>query len=75
MTNLARLSLDTDNVFADDSGASQLGTVTGDVSNGYAVALVVRVDTGTTPTGGQLSGDGAPPGAPRGSGGQPPTAR
>ncbi len=71
--NLAQLSLDSDNVFGDDAGASQLATVTGDVSSGYTVTLAVGVDTSTTPTGGQLSGDGAPSGAPGGppSGGGP----
>ena len=63
VTNLARLSLATDNVFGDDSGASQLGTVTGDLSNGYKVVLDVGVDTRTVPTGGSAPGDGngAPP--------------
>jgi protocatechuate 3,4-dioxygenase beta subunit len=71
VTNLARISLDSDNVFGDDGGASQLGTVTGDVTRGYVVSLTVPVDIRTTPTGGQLSGDGAPAGAP--PGGPPPT--
>jgi hypothetical protein len=35
------------------------------------VTLPVRIDTTTTPTGGQLSGDGAPSGAPGGRGGPP----
>jgi protocatechuate 3,4-dioxygenase beta subunit len=47
VTNLAQLSLAGDNVFGDDRGATQLGTVTGDVTNGYAVSLAVRVDTRT----------------------------
>ena len=68
VTNLTQLSLATDNVFGDDGGATQLGTVTGDVAQGYAVSLAVRVDTRTTPTGGQLSGDGRPSGAPPGPG-------
>ena len=78
VTTLAQVSLQNDNVFGDDGGATQLGTVTGDVGNGYTVALAVRVDTRTAPSGGQLSGDGAPPGAPGGPppsggpGGQPP---
>jgi protocatechuate 3,4-dioxygenase beta subunit len=70
--NLAQVSLDSDNVFGDDSAASQLGTVTGSLSRGYAVSLAVGVDAGTTPTGGQLSGDGAPSGVP-GGGGTPPS--
>jgi protocatechuate 3,4-dioxygenase beta subunit len=80
--NLAQLSLGTDNVFGDDSGASQLATVTGTTNDGYTVALTVGVDTGTTPTGGQTGAgtDGAPPGAPSGApprsggpGGTPPS--
>lgn len=62
VTNLSQLTLATDNVFGDDSGASQLATVTGDVSSGYTVALTVGVDTRATPSGG---------GAPAGGGGQP----
>jgi protocatechuate 3,4-dioxygenase beta subunit len=69
VTNLAGVSLDSDNVFGDDSGATQLATVTGDLTNGYTVSLAVRVDTRTTPTGGQRSDGGAPPGAPPGAGG------
>jgi protocatechuate 3,4-dioxygenase beta subunit len=56
---LARVSLDSDNVFGDDGGASQLGTVTGDARSGYTVSLAVRVDTRTVPAGGQR-----PPGQP-----------
>jgi protocatechuate 3,4-dioxygenase beta subunit len=67
VATLAQVSLEDDNVFGDDGGASQLATVSGDVTGGYAVALAVGVDTTTTPTGGQLSGDGAP----RGTGGGP----
>ena len=51
-------------MFGDDGGASQLATVTGDVSSGYTVSLALGVDTGTTPTGGGLAGDGAPSGVP-----------
>ena len=69
---LSQVTLAGDNVFGDDGGASQLGTVTGDVTRGYAVSLAVGVDTTTTPTGGQLSGDGAPSGVP-GGGGTPPS--
>jgi hypothetical protein len=72
--NLSQVSLASDNVFGEDEGASQLGTVTGGVAERYAVSLVVGVDTTTTPTGGQLTGDGAPTGA-GGSGGVRPTRR
>ena len=73
--NLSRVSLTGDDVFGDDGGASQLATVTGDVASGYTVRLAVGVDTGTTPTGGGLGGDGAPSGVPGGTppGGTPPT--
>ena len=60
VTNLARVSLTDDNVFGDDGGASQLGTVTGDVSRGYSVSLTVGVDTATTPSAGGGPG-GRPP--------------
>lgn len=70
VSNLTQVTLDSDNVFGDDSGAAQLATVTGDVEKGYQVALTVAVDTTTTPTGGQNAGDGAPSGAP---GGTPPS--
>jgi protocatechuate 3,4-dioxygenase beta subunit len=66
---LSRVSLAGDNVFGDDGGASQLGTVTGDVGSGYTVTLAVGVDTTTTPTGGgspggRGGGRGGPPSAP-----------
>ncbi|BEL07391.1 intradiol ring-cleavage dioxygenase [Actinoplanes sichuanensis] len=78
VTNLAQVSLDSDNVFGEDSGALQSATVTGSPMSGYAVTLEVGVDTTTTPTGGQLSGDGTPSGAPGappsgGMGGPPPS--
>jgi protocatechuate 3,4-dioxygenase beta subunit len=71
VSNLAQLSLASDNVFGDDGGASQLGTVTGSVSSGYAVSLAVGVDTTTTPTGGGAPAGGGPAGG--GPGGAPPT--
>ena len=67
VSNLSKVSLDTDNVFGDDGGVSQLATVTGDVASGYTVALNVGVDT-TTAAGG---GGGTPPGG--GGGGTPPS--
>ncbi|MBM9466021.1 intradiol ring-cleavage dioxygenase [Nakamurella leprariae] len=72
VSNLSRVTLEGDNVFGDDGGASQLGTVTGSVAAGYAVSLTVPVDTTTTP-GGATMGGGAPggsggPGGPGGSG-------
>jgi protocatechuate 3,4-dioxygenase beta subunit len=59
VSNLAQVSLSSDNVFGDDGGASQLATVTGDVTTGYTVSLPVRVDTRTTPAAG--GGSGGPP--------------
>jgi protocatechuate 3,4-dioxygenase beta subunit len=63
VSNLAEISLDSDNVFGDDGGATQLGTVTGDVTSGYTVSLSVGVDTTTTPRAGSAPGGG--PGGPR----------
>ena len=59
---LAGVTLDGDNVFGDDGGASQLGTVTGDTTAGYAVALTVPVDTTTEPAGGNAPAGGGPGG-------------
>lgn len=47
VSNLAQLSLSSDNIFSDDGGGSQLATVTGDASKGYTVTLAVGVDTTT----------------------------
>jgi protocatechuate 3,4-dioxygenase beta subunit len=44
VSNLAQVSLESDNVFGDDGGLSQLGTVTGDIGGGYTVELTVPVD-------------------------------
>jgi protocatechuate 3,4-dioxygenase beta subunit len=41
--NLAQVSLERDNVFGDDGGVHELGTVTGDVTGGLTVALTVPV--------------------------------
>ena len=43
VTNLEQVSLGTDNVFGEDGGAQQLGTVTGSVEAGYVVELTVPV--------------------------------
>ena len=43
--NLSQITLQSDNVFGDDGGAHQLGTVTGSVDAGYAVQLAVPVST------------------------------
>jgi protocatechuate 3,4-dioxygenase beta subunit len=70
VSNLAQVTLQSDNVFGDDGGAHQLGTVTGDVKSGYAVSLTVGVDTTTEPTGGSMPGGGGQGGGP---GGTPPS--
>jgi protocatechuate 3,4-dioxygenase beta subunit len=41
--NLEQVSLATDNVFGEDGGARQLGTVSGSVESGYTVELAVPV--------------------------------
>jgi protocatechuate 3,4-dioxygenase beta subunit len=66
VSTLSEITLDSDNIFGDDGGASQLGAVTGDVTRGYTVTLTVGVDTTTTP---------APGSAPRGGPGGPPPSR
>ncbi|WP_411730910.1 intradiol ring-cleavage dioxygenase [Paeniglutamicibacter sp.] len=70
--NLAQVSLESDNVFGDDGGASQLATVTGDTATGYKVVLDIGVDTRTAPTGGASPGGGGAPGG-GGQGGTPPS--
>lgn len=66
--NMAQVSLDSDNVFSDDSGVSQLATVTGGVTAGFRVELTVGVDTASKPTAGS-----APAGGIGGQGGNPPS--
>ncbi|WP_217181692.1 intradiol ring-cleavage dioxygenase [Streptomyces sp. AC495_CC817] len=63
--NLARVTLASDTVFGDDSGASQLATMSGDAERGYAAALVVRIDTMTAPSAGSAPGGGGGQGGPR----------
>ncbi len=60
--NLAGVSLDSDNVFGEDSAALQMATIDGDATNGYQASLVVRVDTTTEPTGGAAPSGGGPGG-------------
>jgi protocatechuate 3,4-dioxygenase beta subunit len=70
VSNMQQVSLSSDNVFGDDSGASQLATVSGDTSSGYAVTLSVGVDTTTAAGGGGQAPSGGGPG-----GGSPPPSR
>ena len=58
VANLAGVTLEGDNVFGDDGGTAQLGTVTGDVDRGYTVTLRVPVDPSNVSSG----GSGGPPG-------------
>jgi len=43
VTNLSQVSLKSDNVFGDDGGVHELGTIRGDVSSGMTVTLAVPV--------------------------------
>jgi protocatechuate 3,4-dioxygenase beta subunit len=43
VTNLARTSLASDNVFGDDGGIHQLASMTGDTNSGYVAALTIGV--------------------------------
>jgi protocatechuate 3,4-dioxygenase beta subunit len=56
--NLSQVSLSSDNVFGDDSAATEMATVTGDVAAGYTATLTIAVD----PTGEEAGGGGAPAG-------------
>ncbi|WP_114560748.1 intradiol ring-cleavage dioxygenase [Desertihabitans aurantiacus] len=64
VSNLAAVSLDSDGIFGDDGGETQLPAVTGDVTSGYLARLTVGVDTSTEPTGGGMGGAGGPGGTP-----------
>ncbi len=44
VSSLAQLSLESDNVFGDDGGVSQLGAMTGSVADGLTVTLTVPVN-------------------------------
>ncbi|HET7030584.1 MAG TPA: intradiol ring-cleavage dioxygenase [Candidatus Limnocylindrales bacterium] len=43
VSNLAAVSLERDNVFRDDGGVHELGTISGDVASGLTVTLAVNV--------------------------------
>jgi protocatechuate 3,4-dioxygenase beta subunit len=43
VANLSRVSLEGDNVFGDDGGVHELGTISGDVASGLTVTLAVTV--------------------------------
>jgi len=66
--NMSQVSLATDNVFGDDSAATELATVTGSVADGYVAKLAVAID----PSGEETGGGDAPAGG-GGPGGTPPS--
>jgi protocatechuate 3,4-dioxygenase beta subunit len=78
VANMSQVSLATDNVFGDDSAATELATVTGSVAAGYQATLAITIDPAGTETGGGSGpGGGAPPsGAPAGTrpSGAPPSS-
>jgi protocatechuate 3,4-dioxygenase beta subunit len=45
VTNLGQVSLATDNVFGDDGGVHEIGTISGSVSAGLVVELAVPIKT------------------------------
>ena len=64
VANLGQVSLATDNVFGDDSAATELAAVTGSVSAGYTATLTIAIDPSGTETGGgapPMGGPGGPP--------------
>ena len=64
VANLGRVSLATDNVFGNDSAATEPATVTGGVSAGYTATLTIAIDPSGTETGGgapPMGGPGGPP--------------
>ncbi|GAA3346505.1 intradiol ring-cleavage dioxygenase [Amorphoplanes nipponensis] len=72
VTNLSQVTLATDNVFGDDSAATELATVTGSVAAGYVARLAIAIDPsgeetggGDAPAGGGGPGGAPPSGAPR----------
>ena len=73
VSNLARISLESDNVFSDDSAADQLAAMSGSVADGYVAQLDVPVDPSGESTGSAPGNDGAPNGGPGAGGpGTPP---
>jgi protocatechuate 3,4-dioxygenase beta subunit len=65
--NLARVSLASDGVFGDDSGARQVAAMTGTVANGLNAALNVTVSNTVKASAGGGPGQGGPGGPPPGS--------
>jgi len=68
VTNLAQITLATDNVFGDDNAAREMATISGNPTDGYTAGLTVTID----PTASETPGGGMPPTGPPPSG-TPPT--
>lgn len=58
IATLSHVSLSSDGVFGEDSGARQLATVTGSAASGLAATLTVGIDTSTAPMSGGFGGAG-----------------
>jgi protocatechuate 3,4-dioxygenase beta subunit len=67
VSNLSQVSLATDNVFGDDSAATELATMTGSAADGYRATLTIAID----PSGEETGGGGAPAGGGPGEGTPP----
>ncbi|HST82370.1 MAG TPA: intradiol ring-cleavage dioxygenase [Kineosporiaceae bacterium] len=61
VTNLAQITLATDNVFSDDNAAREMATVSGNTTDGYTASLTVTIDPEAAETGGGTPPTGAPP--------------
>jgi len=65
VTNMGQVTLASDNVFGDDSAATELATVSGSVAGGYQATLSISIDpSGTETGGGAAPGGGGPGGTP-----------
>ena len=77
VSNMSQVTLEDDNLFGDDDAATELGTVTGSVSEGYVAKLTFAIDPDGTDAqasgGGEGGGGGTPPSGGPGGGGTPPS--
>jgi protocatechuate 3,4-dioxygenase beta subunit len=69
VTNLSQVTLASDNVFGNDSAATELATVTGGVADGYRATLTIAIDPSGEETGGGAPGGGGPGGGGSDGGG------
>ena len=65
VSNMSQVSLATDNVFSDDSAATEMATVTGSVTEGYVAELKIAIDPSGSETGGGGASAGGGAGGPR----------